>query len=103
MSNKQVAVDEIQATDKSPTHHFAIYYPLKKARDVKGQKVTAPDPHGISGCGVWKVRVDSNTGALSKPSLVGIGIEYLKSYDAMVATRIGCVTVAQKVLNQGAD
>jgi hypothetical protein len=74
--------------------HVALEAPLRRVNGPGGRIVSAPDPHGISGCGVWKVKLDPLTGRASTPQLVGIGIEHHGQPSIFVATRVGAGTVA---------
>jgi len=38
--------------------HIALQAPLRTVSGPGGRIVSAPDPHGISGCGVWKIKLD---------------------------------------------
>jgi hypothetical protein len=69
--------------------HVALQAPLGTVNGPGGRIVSAPDPHGISGCGVWKVKLDPLTGLASTPQLVGIGIEHHGRAGVFVATRMG--------------
>ena len=78
---------EINATDKSNHMHIAFKAPQKAAVDLCFDSKQAPKPQGISGCPVFKIKIDANIGSVSSVSLVGIGIEYLQAKQAFVATR----------------
>jgi hypothetical protein len=74
--------------------HVALEAPLRTVNGPGGRIISAPDPHGISGCGVWKVKLDPETGNSSQPQLVGIGIEHHGRQGVFVATRMGAGAIA---------
>jgi len=74
--------------------HVALQAPLRTVNGPGGRIVSAPDPHGISGCGVWKVKLAPHTGQSSVPELVGIGIEYQARSGVFVPTRMGAGSIA---------
>lgn len=73
--------------------HVALQAPLRTVSGPAGRIVSAPDPHGVSGCGVWKIKLDPATGLPSRPQLVGIGIEHHSQTGIFVATRMGAGAV----------
>lgn len=79
---------------KRPVVHVALQAPLRTVNGPAGRIGSAPDPHGISGCGVWKVKLDPQTGGSSPPQLVGIGIEHHGRQGVFVATRMGSGSIA---------
>lgn len=72
--------------DKVALTHVAFRAPLQSAIGSNGQRVPIPDPHGISGCGVWKIKLERETGRTLPPELVGLGIEYHAGQRLFVAT-----------------
>jgi hypothetical protein len=83
--------------------HVALHAPLRTINGPGGRIISAPDPHGISGCGVWKVKLDPLTGGASTPQLVGIGIEHHCRPGVFVATRMGPGAMAIAELWQKLD
>jgi hypothetical protein len=82
-------IGQLNTKDKFEDLHVAFNAPFKKFRDITLQNhIQVPNPHGISGCGVWKVKLNRTTGQIDKLSLVAVGIEYLKKDNTFVATRI---------------
>jgi len=85
--------------------HVALQAPLRTVSGPEGRIVSAPDPHGISGCGVWKIKLDPVTAAASSPVLAGIGIEYHAHERVFIATSSGTaaaiVTELWKQLDEG--
>jgi len=79
---------------KTPAVHKALLAPVRTVSGPEGRIVSAPDPHGISGCGVWKIKLDPITGVASSPLLAGIGIEYHTRDRVFVATGAGAAAVA---------
>ena len=68
-------------------HNLVFEFDKKEAR-AGGQIVTAPDPRGMSGSGVWAC--DGLVGPAPAPArLVGVSTTWLRKKQAIVATRIG--------------
>jgi len=86
----------IDARKRAATH-VTFQAPFRSVPRVNGVQLTPPDPHGLSGCGVWKMKFDRGTGNSSQPQLVGIGIEYVSQPGLFVATRVqaGLVAVSE--------
>lgn len=91
-------ITKLKTPDKDSTIHFALAAPFKKAMDINFARHRPPEPHGISGGGVWKIELDRNTGLAHAASLVGIGIEYLSEQNAFIATKIHTAIYAQLML-----
>src|ERR1051326_7888115 len=69
--------------------HLLLKFDRNNSFNGTGQRITAPLPHGMSGGGVWKRRVDSRSDDLFQSGwLVGIAIEYEAEESIVVATRI---------------
>lgn len=84
-----VDLGKLNTIDKYEDSHVAFNSPFKEYRDFNLQNhIQPPKPHGISGCGVWKIKLNETTGRIDKLALVAVGIEYLKKENAFVATRI---------------
>ncbi|MFT3881796.1 MAG: hypothetical protein QM703_19320 [Gemmatales bacterium] len=96
-------LDGVKTAGKSEVTHFAMRFSLVKTMGRGHQYVQAAQPDGISGCGVWKVRFDPNTGAPAEPKLVGVGIEHVTKSNAFVATHIGAAAIAIKSLGEDLD
>jgi len=95
----------LTTSDKCDELHVAFNAPSSEVKDVNLEKtIQAPKPNGISGCGVWMIKLNKTTGLVEAPSLVGVGIEYLQKDKAFVATRIdspiGAIKQFQDVLRQ---
>lgn len=81
-------VATLDSPDKSPELHIGFNAPFEKATDAALQvRVKPPTPKGISGCGVWRLRLN-RSGMVTDCRLVGVGIEYLSVDKAFIATRI---------------
>jgi hypothetical protein len=78
--------------------HFALKAYFKEIRPVH-----PPKPNGISGCGVWKVKIDPVSRIVLPPQLVGVGIEYHKKADCFVATHIGAAATVLTLLDQALE
>jgi hypothetical protein len=82
-------ISELHTADKSEEFHVAFCAPFDKMMDVSlSRRIQPPTPYGISGCGVWQLILNRDTGAVDSCMLVAVGIEYLRKDDAFVATRI---------------
>jgi hypothetical protein len=73
---------------KNDESHFAVSFLGANIRRLDGTPFRMPKPQGMSGGGVWQVHVEPGTKLTSSPLLVGIGIEFYKSHQTFVATRI---------------
>ncbi|MCG3147723.1 MAG: hypothetical protein PCFJNLEI_01164 [Verrucomicrobiae bacterium] len=72
-----------------PRSHLLLRFERKNSFNETGQRFTAPLPHGMSGGGVWKRRLDSQGDDLLQTGwLVGIAMEYDAQENVIVATRI---------------
>ena len=71
-----------------PLIHFAGDFKRDAILDRSGKRVTAPDPHGMSGGGVWRLgRFQELEHRSVKPSLIGIGIEFHKENRLLLGIR----------------
>jgi hypothetical protein len=92
---------QLITTDKNSRIHVAFSVPFSKANDINLQRnIQPPDPHGISGCGVWLIELNKASGRIERKELVAVGIEYLKSQAAFIATRIDVAVRAIQQLNE---
>jgi len=66
-----------------PSLHLAGYFERENMRHLGGVRITAPEPQGISGGGVWTY--DETRGY----KLVGIGTNWDVNYNILVGVRIG--------------
>jgi hypothetical protein len=57
LTMKKESTGEWAATFGESTMDFLYYPELVASLDGAGQMITLPEPHGFSGCGVWKVKV----------------------------------------------
>ena len=79
----------------NPAAHFVGEFDRRKQVDSEKRRVTAPDPHGISGGGVWRLgRPEEFVSGTNTEKLVGIGIEYRKLEKLLVGVRISLVLAA---------
>lgn len=77
------------------THFIANFHRKALRTDTVSEMVVGPDPHGMSGGGVW--RIPSARDLLSFRSterLIGIGIEYHESERAVVGLRMSIIVPA---------
>jgi hypothetical protein len=81
-------IEGLGLVDKFDSHHFALFLDTKRIRTHGGDPFRVPEPHGMSGGGVWRLDIDVQTKIATTPLLVGIGIEYHKSKKVFVSTRI---------------
>jgi hypothetical protein len=75
-------------SDKSDAYHFVLGHPGKVVSTHSGARFRVPRPHGMSGGGVWRIEIDIPRRVATSPSLVGIGIEYIKAKQLFVVTRV---------------
>ncbi len=81
-------VSSVRGVDKTEEVHFAIPFPHKKVPTSGGGEFQVPPSYGMSGGGVWRLEIDPVYKLVSKPLLVGIGIEYHSAQKTFVATRV---------------
>jgi hypothetical protein len=86
---------------RDPRNFIVADFSRRKYQTVAGARVQAPDPHGLSGGGVWLLCGDDDTEmTVSHYHLVGIGIESVKNRasnrSSLVATRLEHVFSALK-------
>jgi hypothetical protein len=73
--------------------------PRREIRTPQGDHFQLPKPYGMSGGGVWRIDIDIRTQLVTTPLLVGIGIEYHKSRELFVVTRVqAAIPLAQELL-----
>lgn len=58
------------------------------------KRTTHPDPHGISGGGVWRLFGPNDRYSPSEPYLIGIILEKTKTEKCLVAVKLGYVIIA---------
>lgn len=87
MMNTLVTLADLNGRDKYPGVHFALKAPNKKAVGLDLKAKQPPDPHGISGCPVFRIQLDPEAGRAKSAHLVGLGIEHHKSDQVFIATR----------------
>jgi hypothetical protein len=83
-------LDNIDSADKSVDFHLAFNFQKKFSPVNIFNNISSlpPDPKGISGCGVFMIKINPITGNIDKSTLVGIGIEFLDKFNALIATKI---------------
>ena len=81
-------VSALKLSEKTDSHHFALGIKAGEVRTLDSQPFRMPKPQGMSGGGIWRLDIDVRTKLATSPLLVGIGIEYHKSKEAFVASRI---------------
>jgi hypothetical protein len=75
--------------------HFVGDFDRRKQFDSGKAVVAGPDPHGISGGGVWRMGGPSEfANGTNAEKLIGIGIEYRKSDRVLIGVRVGLVVSA---------
>ena len=75
-------------SDKSDAYHPVLGHPGKVVPTHSGARFRVPKPHGMSGGGVWRMEIDLPRRVATSPSLVGIGIEYIKTKQIFVVARV---------------
>jgi hypothetical protein len=71
--------------------HFALHVPTGRAHGFDFKPLALPKLQGMSGGGIWRVRLNPKDGTVAEALLVGVGIEYHVREAALVATRIRSV------------
>jgi hypothetical protein len=82
---KSVGGETYDAVKRHPSNHIVTGF-IKRGMWKDGLRVIPPDPHGMSGGGVWVNEVEDSDGL---PRLVGIGIEVDMAKGCLIGTRIG--------------
>jgi len=77
-----------QLPNKSDDFHFLLGHPGKVIPTHAGGRFRVPKVPGMSGGGIWRIEIDIPRKLSTTPSLVGIGIEYHKTKQVFVATRV---------------
>ena len=86
------AVGRYNVLRLNPAAHFVGEYDRLKQFVPERGLITGPDPHGISGGGVWRMgRPEEFGSGTNTEKLIGIGIEYRKSERVLVAVRVSLV------------
>ena len=91
MSRSVHAVENSPHVGKHERVHFAVSAPPRHATSLVGGSSTMPSPFGISGGGVWSIRLEPTqdpTRGRPITSLVGIGIEYISASNEFICARI---------------
>lgn len=87
------AYNDVEA---SPLTHFVGTFDRRRLVEpnVKGT-VTGPDPHGLSGGGVWRMgRVNQLVSGATSEKLIGVGVRYCKPKKLLIGIRISLVISA---------
>jgi hypothetical protein len=74
----------------NPRTHFVGNFSRNKQLDSMKRVVVGPDPHGVSGGGVWRIGRPDELAA-------GIGIEYRSSRSVLVGVRVSLLVAAFKI------
>ncbi len=89
------ALEPYTALGLNPLTHFVGEFDQQKQFDAKKGIVTGPDPHGISGGGVWRMGQPSEfANGTNAERLIGIGIEYRKSKNVLIGVRLALAVSA---------
>ena len=83
-------VNDLNLNDKMDDYHFALSFKGEKVSALNGNPFRIPKPQGMSGGGVWRINIDDQKQFATTPLLVGIGIEYHRSKEIFLASRIQC-------------
>lgn len=76
--------DRLPALGLNHATHIVGAFDRRRMADQQGQQITAPEPWGMSGGPVWKIKGNDCR-------LVGVGIEYREGSKGLVASRLGAV------------
>ena len=82
---------ELLALGLNPVTHIAVCFERERMAGPDGRQLTAPEPWGMSGGPVCKVRRNSED-----YMLVGIGTTFRSDRNLLVATRIGAVVALMR-------
>jgi len=75
--------------------HLLVRCDKARVRTYDGEEMPFPDPWGMSGGGVWRLTdLTRLTRDTFRPSIVAIAIEYHKSHQVLVGTKIAFVLEA---------
>jgi hypothetical protein len=92
-------ISDVGRRNKIDYYHFALRVPRREIRTPQGDHFQLPKPYGMSGGGVWRIDIDIRNQLVTTPLLVGIGIEYHKSRELFVVTRVqAAIPLAQELL-----
>jgi hypothetical protein len=83
-------LDHLHGDGKRDAVHFGLSLPAKQVIRFDRSRMNIPRLQGMSGGGIWRIQLDQHTGKVSRPELVGIGIEYHQQRQTIVATRVEC-------------
>ncbi len=79
----------------NPLLHFVADFDRNKLVDRQKGLITGPQPHGLSGGGVWRLgRHDEFLAGSHTEKLIGIGIEYRESTKVLVGVRMSLVVAS---------
>jgi len=79
----------------NPPTHFVGEFDRKRQIDSEGRLATGPNPHGISGGGMWRLgHVDELASGTNSEKLIGVGLEYRKSERILVGVSVSLVVAA---------
>jgi hypothetical protein len=97
VTNKPARWGDVTTPGKDQTVHFALQVGTSRQSSQSLCVGEFADPHGISGCGIWKVKIDPHSGIVSAPRLVGVCIEHLTDAGVIVATRLslGAIIISE--------
>ncbi len=85
-------VERYDSLRLNPASHFVGEFDREKQFALEKGLVIGPDPHGLSGGGVWRMGLPEEFAkGTNSERLIGIGIEYRKAEKALVGVRIGLV------------
>ena len=71
--------------------HLVLNFDKKESLNSEANKFTSPDPHGMSGGGVWLSRIIQPNKVKETNKLIGLGIEYRKSLNILVAVKMSLI------------
>jgi hypothetical protein len=74
--------------DKLDATHFALGLPGRVVPKLGGGRFRVPKVQGMSGGGVWRIEIDIPRQLATTPLLVGAGIEYHKTKQLFIVTRV---------------
>jgi hypothetical protein len=82
----------------NPLVHFAGDFSRNKQLDSRKRVVVSPDPHGLSGGGVWRLGTSEEFAVgVNHERLVGLAIEYRRARSVLIGVRISMIAATLAV------
>jgi hypothetical protein len=83
--------EQFQKYQLAKKQNLLVHFQKKHSKSNEGLRIQAPDPHGMSGGGLWRYRRYNVLGTADDPApdfkLVGVLIEWRKNPEGLLVTR----------------